>query len=1322
MSDGAGKSPALMARSLPGSADVVGGVASTLRRGPSGASPRFRAGLSGVATAGLALILGSVLSGPTSLASTAGFDGQSAANCQPPIAEGRCCPNGRASSGDSLHSASLRPSGGTGFTTSHPGQTGTSLQAPQRYELAAIWQSTTQESTLNRPEGIDVGSDGLIFIAERGNHRVSVWHADGKVEARWGRQGDGPGEFDAPEDVALDLPRQRLYVADTGNRRIQVLARPTGQTVAIWPDVGLPRGIAVDEAGLVYVADGETARVLVLDAEGQLRAAWNAPPAAGEAARSFDPRGLSVGPDGLVYVADHDGQRVLWFDRTGSLVGQLALDNQTGPGGAPFDAAVDGAANLYVSVERGVLRFRQRATYAATILPRRAMDDPNCPFPDPSRCPKVLVPIPENHEGVRRLVVRPDGGLYFTYAPQMRVGDAAFAYPARGFPSVLGPETGDNPRRAAHPFRLDTALDPFAVHVLDVSGQVRAYRQDGRPYDSYRTFRNGPGIDIATDLRRPDVTGVLTGNQVSLSSLRDFSGRAPRLTEVLEPGMLTRYDRVGDRVPDPRWWNVALTMHDGQRAVLDTGRARLVVRSESDQLAAAIRLQPESGAFRGFRDIDYDRQGNLWILARDGQILRLDPRGRSLPPLQPAGLAGRSAEALATAGDGGGAILTGDDWVVRFSPAGQLLAAWQPAAEAGPGDYTDLSIDEQGRVLVPDAAADRLLVFAPADGPGGPLADPEYGACQVTPAKRAAPDRLDLGETTELTLELTARCHLDAVLVIDTSCQASGERLNRARQAVATFAEAMTQPGDHLALVGFNDQLGGARLLAPLSADRFAIRDRGLALSPDCLPIALFPERRAEGRISDGLRAGREALLGPQARPAAAKVLILVSPSILDREIHERQLYGRWIAGSSAPAVTEREHALWEARRLREAGVRLYAVGVGEDSRPLGPPPEPTPDLISTHPADDGLLATLAYPAAAFRSASTPATLAQTLRQIALELSSRSAFESVVVTDLLPDNMLFVSGSDTPPAERTAGGLRWSFGPISLAERPTIRFRLQPLQPGIWPTNLEARATFEDGFHHRGSVVFPLPMVEVRAPTPLPSSTSTASPGSTPSASPTATRTIAPTATPTATLPSTPPPAPQSRFLPFLLVERCVPKTRPVDVILLVDTSSSMAGGKLAAATEAVRTFVGLLNLPHDQAALVTFDRQARVVQELTGNLSLLERALRDLTTQQGTRIDLGLSIALATARGTRARARADPVIVLLTDGRTQTGTEADALQIAASARELGITIYAIGLGADVLPDFLAAIAGDRSRLYLSPTEAELRTIYAAIARAIQCR
>ena len=83
-----------------------------------------------------------------------------------------------------------------------------------------------------------------------------------------------PGQFWAPRGVAVD-GAGNLYVADTKNQRIQKLS-PDGEPLAQWGSAGSapgqfrnPSGVAVDGAGNLYVADTENNRVQVLWLAGQ---------------------------------------------------------------------------------------------------------------------------------------------------------------------------------------------------------------------------------------------------------------------------------------------------------------------------------------------------------------------------------------------------------------------------------------------------------------------------------------------------------------------------------------------------------------------------------------------------------------------------------------------------------------------------------------------------------------------------------------------------------------------------------------------------------------------------------------------------------------------------------------------------------------------------------------------------------------------------------------------------------------------------------------------------------------------------------------------
>jgi hypothetical protein len=77
--------------------------------------------------------------------------------------------------------------------------------------------------------GLAVRADGHIFVADSRNHRIQELAADGSFVAKRGGFpfGNAPGQFLLPEDVALSLSGDLLYVADTFNSRIQMFCLTT---------------------------------------------------------------------------------------------------------------------------------------------------------------------------------------------------------------------------------------------------------------------------------------------------------------------------------------------------------------------------------------------------------------------------------------------------------------------------------------------------------------------------------------------------------------------------------------------------------------------------------------------------------------------------------------------------------------------------------------------------------------------------------------------------------------------------------------------------------------------------------------------------------------------------------------------------------------------------------------------------------------------------------------------------------------------------------------------------------------------------------------
>jgi sugar lactone lactonase YvrE len=121
-------------------------------------------------------------------------------------------------------------------------------------------------SALTEPCSVAFASNGDIYIAEGHSGqqpkatpatvaRISVFSREGKYLRSFGKLGSGPGEFRTPHDIFID-DKDRLFVADRGNQRIQVLDLE-GKMLAQWKQYGRPSGIAL-RGGLVYVADSES--------------------------------------------------------------------------------------------------------------------------------------------------------------------------------------------------------------------------------------------------------------------------------------------------------------------------------------------------------------------------------------------------------------------------------------------------------------------------------------------------------------------------------------------------------------------------------------------------------------------------------------------------------------------------------------------------------------------------------------------------------------------------------------------------------------------------------------------------------------------------------------------------------------------------------------------------------------------------------------------------------------------------------------------------------------------------------------------------------
>lgn len=173
------------------------------------------------------------------------------------------------------------------------------------------------------PLGLTIDEQQRIYIADAGNNRVQVIDRTGGFITEFGSRGWQTGEFDHPTDVALSFQRSyyRLYVVDTGNDRIQYcnfvdqIFYPLSETV---DDILLdrPEGMGIGRSGEVYVVDTGNHRWIEFNVASVPIVAHGGFGSGRE--QLWDPTDLGVDSYGNVYVVDTGNHLIKKYDFSGN--------------------------------------------------------------------------------------------------------------------------------------------------------------------------------------------------------------------------------------------------------------------------------------------------------------------------------------------------------------------------------------------------------------------------------------------------------------------------------------------------------------------------------------------------------------------------------------------------------------------------------------------------------------------------------------------------------------------------------------------------------------------------------------------------------------------------------------------------------------------------------------------------------------------------------------------------------------------------------------------------------------------------------------------
>lgn len=174
---------------------------------------------------------------------------------------------------------------------------------------------------------------------------------------KWGGPGSGDGQFNAPRGIGVNGAGD-VYVADGNNNRVQKFTADGGFLLKFGStgsgpgQFSSPDGVAVDPTGNVFVVDTGNYRIQAFTSDGTFIRSFGrlsrTPANPGPGEFGSNPEGIAVDGAGNVYVTDRF--RVIKFASDGTFIrawgGQGSGDGQFGAANA---VALDRSGNVYVT-------------------------------------------------------------------------------------------------------------------------------------------------------------------------------------------------------------------------------------------------------------------------------------------------------------------------------------------------------------------------------------------------------------------------------------------------------------------------------------------------------------------------------------------------------------------------------------------------------------------------------------------------------------------------------------------------------------------------------------------------------------------------------------------------------------------------------------------------------------------------------------------------------------------------------------------------------------------------------------------------------------
>jgi len=436
---------------------------------------------------------------------------------------------------------------------------------------------TAAQAQFNTPSGIAIDSAGNLIIADTSNNRIRKLSADGSIVSTIAGSGvagftDGPAsevEFDGPVGVAVDK-KGNVFVADSYNDRIRKISTDgtvttiTGGSSPDYVDGPLanamfdtPCGIAVDEAGNIFVADTGNRAIRKINSAGEVSTiAGGTIDTTNSEVHFGRPMSLALTHDGFVFVSDEDG-RISFINPegeakyyAGSSPGHADNAGSDARFNRPAGIAIDRRGTLFVADGNNYL-IRELAPIARDRSSQDSRFEADAYFPTAASDREFIQPFVsstalEAAKATPRInaeSLKTEGGFRWPLNPQDRWHEIAGVIgEARGAPGNValdhihsGVDIHGSAGESALSVYDEKVTSPIANWGFDSTSE--GLHVGLFSYIHVRIGRNANGEIQASDKFKPrtDITSKLTGVRVRRGTrfkVGDFIGTLNSLNHV----------------------------------------------------------------------------------------------------------------------------------------------------------------------------------------------------------------------------------------------------------------------------------------------------------------------------------------------------------------------------------------------------------------------------------------------------------------------------------------------------------------------------------------------------------------------------------------------------------------------------------------------------------------------------------------------------------------------------------------------------------------------------------------------------------------------